>query len=117
MGRCEEKYLGYKIRAKIEYLDKGVYILLIGGSKTHIGAIGCKSEKEEHCYECKGHKEGELVKKWMEEIFFECNIPVSVCCGIHFDDLNRKQITEILNITDRLLKKTIKEIRRMYYEI
>lgn len=99
---------GKDITAKITILDYGVNILLTGGDLTHIGAVSMMSDTGEfYTIQFMKHKEAVLSEKWVKEIYKRINAPVIVEAGIHYDDIVKEQIDEIVITTDYMLEETI----------
>lgn len=97
---------GKEIKADATLLDDGIFVLLTGGERSHIGAVSMSDGKGtlQHI-ELPGHKEGELAKKWMKVISERVSGPVTVAVGIHYNNLKKDQIDEVLNTTDEMLSE------------
>lgn len=107
----EEDLLGFPITCRATRLHAGLHVLITGGVRTHVGAISTAlpGEKTETRV-FPGHKDQFVSELWAAKLAKILGEPVTVACGIHYDDATKTQIGEILNCTDRLLGKLMKEL-------
>lgn len=100
--------LNYPITAEISALNQGVHILLVGGMKTHIGAVSICSDGGLHTMEEEGHRESAVSARWAQVLFETWGCPVTVACGIHYDHISREKIRLILDETEVMLEQVKK---------
>lgn len=105
------RLFGKEIRAQINVLDQGLHILLVGGDRTHIGAIGYQDGPDRRIWEFPGHKEGVVCEQWLSICCETLKIPVTVSCGIHYDGLLREEIRQVLELTEQMCRECVERIR------
>lgn len=102
----EESLLGFPIRCNATRLDQGLHVLLMGGSRTHIGAIStCLPGNPPETKVFPGHKDQFVSEPWAQKLAEHFHVPVCVVCGIHYDNATGEQIVEILDCTNKMLHK------------
>ena len=52
-----------------------------------------------------------LTRKWAEQIWELVKQPVSVLAGVHYDNLEKEQLMEVIRILDQLLENLEQELR------
>ncbi|MDO4326234.1 MAG: hypothetical protein Q4E24_09435 [bacterium] len=106
--KVRTEWLGYPIEASVSILDDGLHILLTGGCRTHVGAISRAVPKEEtHTIQYPTHRDGLVSETWASALSSLFRQPVVVCCGIHYDNVSREDIQQIVKKTDELLQSCI----------
>ena len=104
---------GYAIQARCTVLDSGLHILVIGGSKTHVGAISyCFPGEPVQTIQFPAHRDGVVSARWAERLCSQTNAPVTVACGIHYDNVSKAEINEIVRTTEHLLGQLEETHRR-----
>ncbi len=109
----------FPIRALWQRIGKD-YLLSIWGGEAHIGAVAMAQPRPSladpdrvsatastFCYV--GHKEDEVVKKASERLAAALNAKVVVAAGIHWDNISREQIEQIVSAVDALVELILKE--------
>lgn len=90
-----------RIRIAVYRTEAGVNILIEGGDKGHIGAVAVAGEgKVIESISFPGHMEEIICKNWAEKISAVYPDPVVVEAGIHYDNITKAQIQEVLEILD-----------------
>lgn len=82
---------------------------IYGGTRPHIGAVAVElGGKTEQLTVFPGHRE-ELVVRALEERLARCEWleHVIVCAGIHYDDIRREWIPQILALCERLADRMV----------
>ena len=106
----EKSLLGRKITARLQFLDEGLNVLLTGGEKSHIGAASGRVPGQEPVdIELPGHREGNLAAQWAEELYRTWEMPVSVECGIHYENLSKEGIRQVLDVCREMLEEILAE--------
>lgn len=101
--------MGYPIRCVATWLDQGVHVLLTGGSRTHVGAISvCQPGQAPETRVFSGHKDHFVSEPWAKRLSERFSAPACVVCGIHYDNVSKDQIAEILACTDKMLQELAK---------
>lgn len=104
----EKSILGRKIRVRLQFLDEGVNVLLTGGHKSHIGAVSGRIPGQDPVdIELPGHKEGILAKQWSQELVKAWKMPVWVECGIHYENLSKEGIGQVLDSCGQMLQEIL----------
>lgn len=100
-----------EIRAQVNMLDQGLHVLLVGGSSTHIGAVGHQVGDKRKIWEFPGHKEGAVCEQWLSACCEALNIPATVACGIHYDNLSKEGISQVMELTEQMCRECVERIR------
>lgn len=103
-----DSLMGYSIQVRLNVLDDGIHVLVVGGCRTHVGAVsyafpGQKTET----IQFPTHKDGVVSERWAGELCREIQVPVVVNCGIHYDNVSRSEIQEIVCVTETLLQQAL----------
>ena len=100
-GHLEEKtQISYQL-----YQFGRDWILMIGGGERHFGSLACSDpslEKRFHQYTLGIHKEGEIVRAAIEELQPLIRNELIVICGVHYDDISKDQIVQIVDYNQQL---------------
>lgn len=96
--------MGYPIEARCSVLDVGIHVLLIGGCRTHVGAVSYALPGEDvQTVQFPTHREGSVSECWAKRLCQRFQTPVVVNCGIHYDHVSRDDIRAIVKVTETLL--------------
>ncbi|WP_246072995.1 hypothetical protein [Paenibacillus dokdonensis] len=91
----------WDIRIEEVPVGKDILLVITGGS-AHIGAVAtayyCDDAKEAtvQTIDLPGHREHDLAAEMAEKAAEALGITVTVAAGIHYDGINREQISEIV---------------------
>lgn len=120
------KEVEYDISAGVRLIGQDVLVAIWGGEKPHIGAVAMAQPRPSlkdpdvtsstaSVFAYVGHKEDELAKATAEILAAALNTRVVVTAGIHWDNLPKKGIRQIIRnaeiLVDMILKK-IADIKR-----
>lgn len=95
---------GWPIRAELTKLDDGLHILLTGGCKSHIGSVTvAEPDGAEQTIALPGHREAEVSRCWAAALARRYHCRAVVVCGIHYDNLTRPQLVEVLTQLEQML--------------
>ncbi len=99
------------IAAFVLQTDAGVHISLFGGDRPHIGAVGV-IDPEGGCAvtEFPTHREGVVCERWTAALAAAGHRPAVVEAGIHYDDLGKAGIQDVLALTDDLLAELLQAL-------
>ena len=103
----EKTVLGHPLRAELTALDHGVHILLTGGERTHVGAVSICNEEGVQTLELRGHKESILSALWAGRLYQTWDIPVTVVCGIHYDNATKEELCLIVEAAGEMLEEVV----------
>lgn len=96
------------IHLNIDLLDEGVHALITGGEHTHIGAVTIVSPYGElKSIQYPGHKDGVLADMAAKKLYETCQCPVTVSAGIHYDNITKEEIAEVVQSIEKLLTQAI----------
>ena len=119
--KVEEKVGDFTITAKIIRTGEDL-VIIIGGGKNHIGAVGISYPTASFIEEGKttittsvitlpAHKEDVVAKMFSEKISKVLNKKVVAVAGIHFDNISKDDIDKILKYCERLCEKVILRLK------
>ncbi|MGI6072559.1 MAG: hypothetical protein ACOX75_06060 [Lachnospiraceae bacterium] len=101
---------GKKIETQVLDTRNGLCVIIAGGDRGHIGAVSvAESGTLLMSVQLPEHREQVVSDKWAKALSLQYNVPVAVSCGVHFDDVSREQINQIVDVLDGLLEKILKE--------
>lgn len=104
----QTQWRGYSIEARVHVLDAGIHILLTGGCRTHVGAVSHAIPGEPvQTIQFPTHREGMVSERWAKVLCQRLNSPVTVNCGIHYDHVSKRDIQEIVSVTEELLRQAV----------
>lgn len=101
---------GKNIVAQISITQEGMSLLIVGGDKSHIGAVAIVTpEGKLSCTTFPTHKDSIIAKKWALELWNRYKVSAVVSVGIHYDNITKKMIEEILLKTDNMMEELFNE--------
>lgn len=83
-------------------------LLIISGGESHIGSLAFtdkKSDIKQRSFSLEGHKEEKLANSALNKLKQVTTGELTVIGGIHYDNLNLKQINKIVKNCDELEEK------------
>ena len=112
----------YRITAKGFFIGDDLILAIYGGTRPHIGAVAIAQPRPSlkdpkavsstsSVFTLVGHKEDFLAKKIAEKIAAVFNITVTVTAGIHWDNLTKEAIEEVVKASDELIDRLIDELQ------
>lgn len=114
----------YRIEKKLFVLEKsihiacyntgdGINVLIEGGDKGHIGAVAVIApEIPLQIITLPGHREDVVCRKWAEQFWAHFHVPVVVEAGVHFDNIGKDEISQILESLETVLYQIIEEMEK-----
>lgn len=98
------KFLDCEIIVYCQQLDYGYEIRIFGGHRSHVGSVTVADEQGTlQTITLPGHKEDVITRQWASQIWEIVKQPVSVLAGVHYDDLKKEQLMEVIQILNKLL--------------
>ncbi|MCM8710318.1 hypothetical protein M2651_04665 [Clostridium sp. SYSU_GA19001] len=92
------------LKLDVIYLGEDLCIILTGGDKPHLGAVTVGSNQvKEHTFCFPHHKEDYITKLVYSLITESFDKNVIVCCGIHFDNISKEEITEVISLCKEMI--------------
>ncbi len=111
MKHTEITLFGFPIRAETERLDAGIFVLLTGGCRTHVGAVStAEPDGTVRTQTFPGHKDHLLSEPWAAALAEKTGTRACVVCGIHYDNAAKDQIAEIVARTDEMLRAILEDL-------
>lgn len=90
----------------------GIQILIEGGDRGHIGAVSVVSpETAMQTVTFPQHREDVISMKWAETICGKFGVPVVVSAGVHYDNIQKEQIRQVLDVMDRELEDCVRVLK------
>lgn len=100
--------LGREIRCETTELDDGIHVLLMGGQRSHIGAVSvCDPGGNPETMTFPGHKEQYVTVPWARAISQAAEARCCVVCGIHYDGATAQDISAIMDAVQQLLNRLL----------
>lgn len=107
---AERSLYGYVIQAELTLLKKDIHALIIGGSLPHTGAVSMYCDgREDGAIEPDGHKDKTVANIWGRRLSEEFHCRATVVCGIHYDNLTKDEIMQIVSMTEEMLEEIIRK--------
>lgn len=79
--------------------------------KSHVGAISYTNQHQDvQTIQFIGHRDGAVSENWAVRLRKISKGTVVVCCGIHYDHVSQKEIEQIVEKTNELLKEVEEKI-------
>ncbi len=105
----QRNLFNHSICLKVGFLDRGMHVLLTGGTQTHIGAVSVVNEMGHvQTISLPGHKEYLITEHWSQQLYLASKEPVVLTAGIHYDQLSRQEIEIVMQTVDDMFKKSLK---------
>jgi gallate decarboxylase subunit D len=116
-----EKYDEYEVTAIVYELSNDCLIILYGGTRPHIGAVGMAQARPSlkdpnenaatsSVFTYIGHKEDMVAKALSEELTRRLGRNTVVVAGLHWDNLTAESIEKIRSICRIITEKIVKEL-------
>ena len=110
----------FEVFAKVFEIGPDCLVILWGGTRPHIGAVGMaqvrpslrdpnKSAASSSVFTFVGHKEDMAAKMLSEELAKRLGRNTVVAAGIHWDDLTDAEIKIITKLSQSILEKIIEK--------
>ena len=98
--------LNKEIKAVVVFTDNGINATVAGGDKSHIGAVSIADEEGKITTTVfPNHKEAVISEYWAEKLFDRYRVPVVASAGIHFDNISRDGINEVITACKELVRQ------------
>jgi len=86
-------------------------ISVMGGDRFHIGAVAiCVPSSVSSVTAVPGHKEDALALELASSISYALNCVISVSIGIHYDNVSKYEIGQILQLVNSLKDDFVKDV-------
>ena len=115
----------FEVFAKVFELGPDCLVILWGGTRPHVGAIGMaqvrpslrdpkKRAATSSVFSFVGHKEDMVAKMMSEELAKRLGRNTIVSAGIHWDDLSDTDIKAITKLCQSILERIVKEYKSVF---
>ncbi len=108
----------YQVSAHVQYIGKDLHVVITGGEQPHVGAVavGTLSDDADDgvhvgLITVPGHKEDVVVEKTARRLARQLGITVLVAAGMHWDEIDKKGIAQVLEHADLLTEKILHDVR------
>ena len=99
---------GKPVTAEVTRLSDCFNVLIYGGDKPHVGAVGIATPNGEITIsEFPGHREGIVCREWVDSFLKSGMIPAVICAGIHYDGLDKAGIDSVLDSSAEMLTEIL----------
>jgi len=113
----------FEVFARVDTIGDDLLVVLWGGTKPHIGAIGMaqsrpslrnkrKISASSSVFTFLGHKEDMLAKTMSEELAAALNCKVVVVAGVHWEGLEDSEVEQIEELCRKLTGKIGTEVSK-----
>lgn len=120
MGSEEKGEL--KVSAQANLVGDDLAVILWGGSRPHIGAVGIAEPRPSlkdpritsatgSVFTFLGHKEDVVAKEMSEYLAGQLDRKVVVLAGMHWEELDREGIEEVITMCQRLKERILEWMR------
>ena len=100
--------MGAPITAHAICLPSGIQVTVYGGTLPHIGAVSVAGPQGDiTTRQFPTHKDGVVSEKWARALLDAGCCPTVVTAGIHYDDLSRDQIDQVVALTIEMLAELL----------
>ena len=104
--------MGASITTHVVCLPNGLQVMVYGGTLPHIGAVSVvDSQGNITTQQFPTHKDGVVSERWARILSKTGYCPAVVTAGIHYDDLSREQIDQVVALTDDMLGESLHTLR------
>lgn len=116
-----KNFKNHNITCSVIKMGNDFNISIYGGDMPHIGALALGIPRESledknkisssvSLLTITGHKEDSIVQRAAKKLSKELNSTISVCCGIHIENITFEDIKELDILIDELIDELIIEL-------
>ena len=107
-----QELMGAPITVHVICLPNGLQVTVYGGTLPHIGAVSVADPQGNvTTQQFPTHKDGLVSERWARVLSEAGYRPAVVAVGIHYDDLSREQIAEVVVLTDDMLGELLHTLK------
>jgi len=104
-----KRVLGYPITLRCTLLDEGIHVLITDGCRTHVGAVTTAWPVRTILRE--SHRDNVVSEQAARLLYVSMKCPVTVCAGIHYDDVSAEDIRAITDAAEGLVRQLIRKLQ------
>lgn len=108
----------YQISAHGQYIGHDLHVVITGGEQPHVGAVavGMPDTTQDDGVQVAlitvpGHREDVVVEKVARRLARQLGITVLVAAGMHWAEIDKKGIAQVLENADLLTEKILHDVR------
>lgn len=103
---------GAEIRAWVRMGQDGTRASVSGGQLPHVGAVSVvNAEGECKTVQYPGHRDAAVSERWAKALAAAGFRPVMVEAGIHYDNLSREGIGQVLDLSEEMLAEALNRMQ------
>ena len=107
-----QELMGAPIMAHAICLPNGLQVTVYGGTLPHIAAVSVADPQGNvTTQQFPTHRDGVVSERWAKVLSEAGYRPAVVAVGIHYDDLSRGQIAEVVALTDDMLGELLHTLK------
>ena len=111
MFSLTRELMGAALTAYAVRLPEGLQVSLYGGTLPHIGAVSVVDPQGNVAtQQFPTHKDGVVSEQWAKALSEAGYRPAAVVAGIHYDDLSREQIDQVVALTNEMLTELLETL-------
>jgi gallate decarboxylase subunit D len=109
----KQECLGKIISVTLHFIGSDLNVMIAGGDKEHIGSVSIALPRESisgegksatvSTYVYSGHKDDVIGNEFAKVLSAKLQCKVVVCCGIHYDNIDKDRLEIIVNTCNELL--------------
>ena len=108
MSRYETTACGAAIVACVEWLADGADVSVLGGERTHEGAVTlAEADGSTQSLRRNHHRDDVISVSWARALADRWKVPVCVRCGIHYDHATQAEIREVIAACEQLMTSVL----------
>ncbi len=109
----EQCLLGHAVTARVQRTAGGISVLLTGGTHEHIGAVSVVlPEGEVQTMVFAAHRDDVISYIWADGLKAAGFSPAVIMVGIHYDNVNKEKIEQIICCTNGMLQQVLKTMQK-----
>lgn len=98
---------GIYIKANLSYIGDDLLIVISGGDKPHIGSTLLVNKNELKSISFNSHKDYIALEKIAKILKKNTQKNIALIGGIHIENITKKQITQVLELSEELAQKIL----------
>lgn len=106
MIQLSGKYQRIDINISAYEMGKDLCVLITGGDTPHLGALTAASQSmAPQTIAFDTHKEYHVTELATRYLLQEYKGNFVVCCGIHLDDINKQEISDVMELAEKMIRE------------
>lgn len=112
MIRLNKKKNRIKLSLKAVTMGQDLCVIFTGGELPHLGAVTAASKTttpETTVFD--EHKENHVTQMAAEILRKEFDGNFVVCCGIHLDNIEKQEITDVMDMSEQMIFELVRRLK------